>query len=60
MRRTSVAELKKLLATASRNDAVLAQLYIDGRRNSRVEKRLVSDPTDRSSPASSTVKVSVR
>lgn len=55
-----LADLTKQLAGSVRNDAVLAQLYIDGRRNHSVEKRLVSDPTDRVVTGQKSIRVNVR
>jgi hypothetical protein len=56
----SVAELKKVLAANVRNDAVLAQLYLAGRGRNSVEKRLVSDPTDKVVTGERMVSVEVR
>ncbi|MET0524699.1 MAG: hypothetical protein ABWZ91_07865 [Nocardioides sp.] len=56
----SVAQLKRLLASTVRNDALLAQLYIPGRGRGGVDKRVVSEPTDKVVTGERMVNVMVR
>ncbi len=52
--------MKKLLASTVRNDALLAQLYIPGRGRDGVDKRVLSDPTDKVVTGERMVNVVVR